>query len=312
MNYIRLTLCIAFLAVLALAVPVGCAKTTTTVTDTVTVIKNDTTIKIKNDTTINTLTDTVYGAKPDSTVNLTKGLLVYLNFSGNIVDSSGNNNPTTAVGNVLTYDAHGYANSAFGGNGGTTAVLVTNNGSIQFDTAYSLSYGFMVNNTSAQTFVSMINNSTGEAPSFTTGMTLPGVSSFIFGSEDESLGCNAYGTNDNIDIADTTGFLPVPGAWYNAICIYHRGTNMVYINGQLISTKVGQGTLANLCPSSQIVIGNWWNGSQGMNGKLDNVRLYNRVLTPHEIVALSSNYQITSNSQQRQVRTQQGGAKNFH
>lgn len=303
----KFAICIAitFSAVFTFFVPVACTKNTTPpVTDTVTVVKNDTTIKI--------LTDTLYATKPDSTVNLTQGLLLYLNFSGNIVDSSGNNNPTQAVGNVLTYDAHGYANSAFGGNGGTNEVLVTNNGSIQFDTAYSLSYGFMVNNTGPQTYISMINNSTGEAPSFTTGTTLPGVSSFIFGSEDESLGCSQYGQNNNLDIADTTGFLPVPGAWYNAICIYHRGTNMVYINGQLISTKVGQGTLANLCPTSQIVIGNWWNGSQGMDGKLDNVRLYNRVLTPHEIVALSSNYQITSNSQQRQVRTQQGGAKAFH
>jgi hypothetical protein len=40
-----------------------------------------------------------------------------------------------------------------------------------------------------------------------------------------------------------------------------------------------------------------------MNGKLDNVRLYNRVLTPHEIAALSSNYQVTSNSQRPAVRT---------
>jgi hypothetical protein len=296
MTYIKLTLAIAFLAFLALLIPSSCTKNTAPpVTDTVTVVKNDTTIK--------TLIDTLYATKPDSTVNLTQGLLLYLNFSGNVADSSGNNNPTQAVGNVLTYDAHGYANSAFGADGGGEEVLVTNNGSIQFDTAYSLSYGFMVNNTTPQTYVSMINYSGGQGTSFTTGTTLPGVSSFIFGTEDITLGCSAYGTNDNINIADTTGFLPVPGAWYNVICIYHRGTNMVYINGQLVSTKVGQGTLANLCPSAQVIIGNWTGGGQGMNGKLDNVRLYNRVLTPHEIAALSSNYQVTSNSQRPAVRT---------
>ncbi len=82
---------------------------------------------------------------------------------------------------------------------------------------------------------------------------------------------------------------------------------MVYINGQLVSTKIGQGTLANLCPSSQVVIGNWckFGGGVGqpMDGKLDNVRLYNRVLTPHEIVALSANYQVTSNGQRPALRT---------
>ncbi|HLZ88081.1 MAG TPA: hypothetical protein VKQ52_12590, partial [Puia sp.] len=96
------------------------ANPTPPIHDTVTVIKNDTT----------KLTDTLYASKPDTTVNLTKGLLVYLPFSGNIADSSGNGNPTQAVGSVLTYDAHGYANSAFGGTGNGEKVIVTNNGSI--------------------------------------------------------------------------------------------------------------------------------------------------------------------------------------
>src|SRR5579871_822335 len=97
--------------------------------DTVTVVKND----------------TLYATKTDSTVNLTKGLLVYLPFSGNIADSSGNNNPTAAIGTPLTYDAHGWANNAFGSAGDGTEVVVTNNGSIKFDTAFSVSFAFMVN-----------------------------------------------------------------------------------------------------------------------------------------------------------------------
>ena len=79
--------------------------------------------------------------------------------------------------------------------------------------------------------------------------------------------------------------------------IYHRGATQIYINGQLIYSKVGLGTLANLCPSAKIMIGAWWDSDPlRFNGKLDNIRLYNRVLTPHEITALSSSYQVTSNS----------------
>src|ERR1700753_4486027 len=85
--------------------------------------------------------DTIYAPKPDTAVNLTKGLLLYLPFSGNIADSSGNGNPTTAVGNVLGYDAHGYANSAFNATGAGERIYVTNNGSIKFDTAWTLSTG---------------------------------------------------------------------------------------------------------------------------------------------------------------------------
>jgi len=256
--------------------------------DTVTVIKNDTTVK----------TDTVYGAKPDSTVNLTKGLLLYLNFSGNIADSSGNNNPTYAVGSVLTYDEHGYANNAFGATGNGEKIYVTNNGSIKFDTAWSLSFAFMVNDSRTATYISMVDPVTGYAPSFIAGTALPGIPQLDLGTGDVSTGCSAYGTNNNINVADTANFIPVAGSWYKFVGIYHRGSVSVYINGTLVGTKTGQGTAANLCPNSQVIIGAWWNTQPlSMNGKLDNIRLYNRVLTPHEIAALSTNFQVTSNKQ---------------
>jgi hypothetical protein len=282
----------------------GCAKSANPqppINDTITVIKNDTTVK----------TDTLYSKMPDSTVNLTKGLLLYLPFSGNIADSSGNGNPTTAIGSVLTYDAHGYSNNAFGATGNGEEILVTNNGSIQFDTAYSLSYDFMVNaaNQNAM-YIVMVDPVTGEGPSFTTGTPLPGVPYLLFGTEDVTLGCSADGRNDNVNVVDTSGLIPVPGSWYNAIAIYHRGSAQLYVNGQLLATKTGLGTEANFCTSSQIIIGNWWNGAQpvnseSMNGKLDNIRLYDRVLTAHEIATLAQNYQVTSTqSQHPALKTQ--------
>jgi Concanavalin A-like lectin/glucanases superfamily len=279
--FIAATLCF----VISLSSVVSCSKNSNPqpIHDTVTVIKNDTT------------TDTLYATKPDPTVNLTKGLLLYLNFTGNIADSSGNNNQTTAVGNVLTYDTHGYANNAFGADGGGEAIYVTNNGSIKFDTAWSLSFDFMVNDVRTETYISMVDPVTGYAPSFIAGTTLPGVPYIDLGTGDVSTGCNSYGTNNNINVADTTNFIPVPGSWYNFVGIYYEGSVKTYINGVLVGTKVGQGTAANLCPNSQVIIGAWWNSQPlNMNGKMDNVRLYDRQLTPHEIVALSSNYQVTS------------------
>lgn len=278
---IAATLC----TTVVLAFAISCTKNTNpTPPKTDTIIKNDTT------------TDTLYATKPDPTVNLTKGLLLYLPFDGNIADSSGNNNPTSAVGNVLTYDAHGYANNAFGATGNGERIYVTNNGSIKFDTAWSLSFGFMVNDVRIQTYISMVDPVTGNAPSFIAGTTLYGVSQLDLGTGDISTGCSAPGSNNNVNVADTSNFIPVPGSWYNFVGIYHKDTVTVYINGTKVGYKAGQGTAANLCPNSQVIIGAWWNTQPlSMNGKLDNIRLYNRVLTPHEIVALSSNYQVTSN-----------------
>ena len=272
--------------------------------DTTTVIKHDTIINIKHDTTVKN--DTLYLPKPDSTINLRKGLLVYLPFNGNIADSSGNGNPTSAyptVSSVLTYDTHGYANNAFGGTGSGERIYVTNNGSIQFDTAYSFSFGFMVNDNRQQSYLSLVNTD-GTGPTFTIGTTYYGVPMIDWGSEDITLGCSGIGSNDLINIVDTANFLPVPGSWYNLIAIYHRGTAQIYINGNLVATKVGVGTKANLCPTARLIVGAWWDGQPiSMNGKMDNIRLYNRVLTPHEITTLASNYQVVSNKANPHLQT---------
>jgi hypothetical protein len=298
-TYIKLTLAVSFLAVLVLVIPTACSKSSThTVTDTVTVIKNDTTIK--------TQTDTLYATKPDSTVNLTKGLLLYLPFSGSIADSSGNANLTQALnGASLTYDAHGYANNAFGGNGYNQVIQVTNNGSIVFDTALSVSVDFMTTDlTSRHSFLSMIDYTTGFGPSFIFSTSIvANPSLFDVGMLDSSTGCSSYASSVN-PLTDTSSFVPVLGAWYNAIATYENGTLKVYINGSLIGTKITSSSKLNLCPNASVIVGGWWSGDPiGIAGEVDNVRMYNRVLTPHEIVALSANYQVTSNSQRPAART---------
>jgi len=256
-----------------------------------------------HDTTTIVKTDTItVSPPPDPTVNLTKGLLLYLPFNGSIADSSGNNNPTYADGgNVLTYDAHGYANSAFGGSGTGQRVIVTNNGSIQFDTAYSLSFDFMTTVLGAvepQSLLTMVDTATGNGPTFNATMSLPGSSNFFFGAADVTLGCGSPfkgAAVDPTDMTDSCSFIPQLNTWYNVICIYYKGSGTVYINGQLSKFYQSSGTSANLCPNSSIIVGGWWNGgSLTLNGKMDEIRMYNRVLTPHEIVTLSQHYQVTS------------------
>jgi hypothetical protein len=251
------------------------------------------------DTTYITKIDTlIEPPPPDPTVNLRMGLLLYLPFDGNIADSSGNGNPTTAVGgNVLTYDARGYANNAFGSNGSGTRIKVTNNGSINFDTAFSLSYDVMINTPTTQVFISMVNTSTGLGPSFEVGASLATLPNTDFYVNDVSASCDSAGETppDNPASLTDTSFVPQPGAWYNVIAIYHKGTIQTYVNGVLNSTLSGPGTAALLCSSSDIVIGGWWDGGgDNMNGKLDEIRLYDRVLTPHEITTLAQNFQVTS------------------
>src|SRR6185369_13332771 len=94
---------------------------------------------------ISTLAQVFPVVPPTPVADLRRGLLLYLPFNGSIADSSGNNNPTQIVGYGagLTYDIHGYANSAYGSDGTGGRLEVTNNGSIQFDTAFTVSLSFM-------------------------------------------------------------------------------------------------------------------------------------------------------------------------
>jgi len=274
----------------------------TTIHDTVTVVKPDTTTK----------NDTLYGAKPDSTVNISKGLVLYLPFNGSFADSSGNGYTVTPVnGAALDYDMHGYANSAFNATGAGERLIVSNNGGYKVDTAFSVSCDFMMRSnayysggydfTGLQVFLSIVNVSTGMGPTFDLGMTLPGLPQyFTFGvNGSQGSGDCANFVNPAYVISDTSNFTPQLGAWYNVVCIYHKSTCSIYVNGQLVHTQSNPLTSsAVFCPDANFVIGGWWNagasGVENIRGKLDEVRFYNRVLTPHEITWLARNFQVNS------------------
>jgi len=282
--------------------------------DTVTVVKHDTTVK----------NDTLYGVKPDSTVNLTKGLVLYLPFNGSFADSSVYHSAVTAIGGAtLDYDMHGYANSAFNATGAGERLVVANTGAYKVDTAFSVSLDFMMRSSAyyyggydfsgLQVFLSIVNVSTGTGPTFDLGMTIPtSPQYFAFGvSGAQGNDCSGYGANGAYNISDTTQFTPQLGAWYNAICVYQKNTVSIYINGKLMSTQSNPNVSSALfCNDANFVIGGWWNGgnsgNENLRGKLDEVRFYNRVLTPHEITYLARNFQINSNRQAPGVRDGSG------
>jgi hypothetical protein len=228
-------------------------------------------------------------------VHLQSGLLLYLPFDGNMADSSGNANTTTAVaGATLTYDEHGYANSAFGGTGNGERIKVTNNGSIKFDTAFTISYDFMQrDNAHWQAYLSMVTAVNGYGPTFISGTNIIGSPQFDFAVNDSLAGCDNYGYGKPAQVNDSTPFIPQAESWYNAVLIYHKGTIQTFINGKLVATKSAVGpTKALLCPAAQIVVGGWWDGDPiTMNGKIDEIRMYNRVLNADEIAELSKNFQ---------------------
>jgi hypothetical protein len=235
---------------------------------------------------------------PGPSVTLKSGLLLYLPFDGNIADSSGNNNATAIINTVdsgggLTTDANGKANSAWGSNGTGTYIKVTNNGSSQYDSSFSLSFNVMVNvnNYVRQSFVSDVNTTTSYGPGFAAGLSVPGSLNYCFGVDDTTAGCGNNNGGNLSNVADTANFIPQTGVWYHVVNVYQQGTLYVYVNGQLTGGKTNLlNHSAQDCPQATINVGYWWDqDKESLNGKIDEIRLYNRSLTIDEISALANN-----------------------
>jgi hypothetical protein len=283
-----------------LAMHTGCVKTNPGTTT------HDTTVITKTDTLNTTTTDTVVPVPPD----ITTGLVVYLKFNGNFADSSGLNNTVTAVGGAsLGYDLHGYAQSAFTPNGSGQTLLVTNNGSYAVDTAFSVSFDFMINNYAYiigdgnydgfETFASIVNYANGNAPTFNVGFNQINTPQYFnFGINSELGTCETPNSTDPRAQPDTAyNFTPQLSTWYNAIAIFSHGTVSTYINGTLVSYKTGEPDSVLFCPDASLVIGGWWGGTENVNGGMDEFRFYNRTLTKPEIAYLARNFQLNSNKQ---------------
>jgi Concanavalin A-like lectin/glucanases superfamily len=282
------------------------------------------------DTVTITKTDTLVLPPVSDTPNLTEGLVLYLPFNGSFADSSGNNSTVTPLGGAaLGYDLHGYASSAFSSSGNGARLVVSNNGSYAVDTAFSLSFDFVVrsntfyygggNYTGQMCFLSIIDTTNGQGMTFNCGLMSPtSLQDFTFGVNGSSSNCDDPANNNPQDTIEVTGFAPQIGSWYNAICIFTKGQESVYINGQLMGTATTPDLAALFCPSANFVVGAWWSGGgnpsnlESLNGELDEVRMYNRTLTAQQIAWLSRNFQPTSVSLAPRLKTGKAAGISSH
>lgn len=265
-------------------------------------------------------TKTVTVTAPDTVAGLRDGLVLYLPFTnGSYADSSGLNNTVTAVnGASLGFDMHGYPQGAYNGTGNGSYLMVANNGAYKVDTAFALSFDFMTRTLGSYSccgqydglpvFLSIVDITQGNGPTFNVGMTLPGAPhEFAFSVNASSSGCDSSGLGNPNDVSDTSyTFTVQTGAWYNAIIQFSHGTLTTYINGKQISTKAGGPDSALFCPNANFVVGGWWGGHNSMNGELDEVRMYNHTLNSDQIAWLARNFQPNSNSQKRSLEVRQG------
>jgi hypothetical protein len=239
-----------------------------------------------------------FSCKKDSTasstnVQLTKGLVAYYPFNANTQDESGSgNNGLLVNGSSLTYDENGRAKSALNLNGSGQKMLVQNNGKIKLDTAMTVSFQVMPRTIGRSNIIGMTENTTGKGSSFVIGPALSGNSNLIYSISNNDVTCDAVQTSTQVTNIDA-GVTLQPESWYHVVCIYNNGTMKLYINGSLISTRNNKDNTMHTCPNAQLLIGGWWDQdpSASFNGKIDEVRLYNRELHADEIRELAKSFQ---------------------
>lgn len=206
------------------------------------------------------------------------GLVSYYPFSGNAADSVGNNDGTVS-GATLTMDRFGMANSAYSFNSNNANSITLPASTFHYA---NYTYSFWINMPSLPSFgnhsvimsiggsgadqgVSMNNNYFGGS------ITFDGVGSY------SSASVATYTEGPTLDL----------NSWHHVVSIRDSNYLKTYVDGQLAVVSLSSnGALPTYGTSSAAKIGCRFNGSLPFNGKIDDVRIYNRALDSNEVESL--------------------------
>lgn len=239
-------------------------------------------------------------------VSLEKGLQLYYPFNGNILDESGNGNdcavflssypggPNYPGPNLtLTTDRLRQINSAYHFNGQSNSLRVLPK-KIQVNGSFSISCWVYLENLQPryndEAIIGQWNGPLGIGNNF-----LLSYRNFI---NDYGIGfyVNSFGNfttvwdKYNYSLYQKNWYIPESAKWYHIVVTYSEGNQaQFYINGRLqLSTSNVPTTF--LLPNNILEIGHAYSANQDLwfNGSIDEIRIYNRVLSSSEISYLSS------------------------
>jgi hypothetical protein len=217
---------------------------------------------------------------------LTNGLVGYWPFNGNANDESGNGNDGTVNGATLASDRNGGVNKAFSFNGTANFIEVPTLNNLQYN---PITYSVWINPSSLVT----VNNPLGN------GVAIMGRDLCGQGIQGQLMVWNQVNAGINQNIFFYTGnngnnlnFSPGLQSWTHLVFIWDQTDTMkLYANGNMINSQFCSS--ASFAPNGIIPfrIGAGSCNSSGRffwNGKIDDIRIYNRALSASEVAYLAS------------------------
>ncbi len=206
------------------------------------------------------------------------GLVAYFPFNGNANDESGNGHNGNVNKALLTADRYGIPNKAYLFNDSTSYIVISNSNSLLPDNgSFTISFWvyFISLGSGAETWVLDIDDGNSDYSGY----------GFYLTHSDTTL--DAYWHYDDSWTHHTDTYTKVKFNQWNFItAILDRSGNSanLYLNGDLIDTK----SLDNnsITAWSDLYLGKRRyvaTGSAQLSGKMDDIRLYNRALSPEEV-----------------------------
>ena len=227
-----------------------------------------------------------------STADLSSGLLVYYPFLGNANDVSANHNDGTVSGATLTTDRFGAPDSAYSFDGSDDSISAPHMAAFN-SRVFTISAWIRPSDDLSIGSVSTTIVARGE--DFTTDRMESALEIFGQGNPWGSGATFFYEDSGDHDRIYDSGFFPEPDTWTHlAVTRALDGELILYSNASVIGHWYGTPDPAT--SNQALTIGaRWWSPSTSgpyqlagfFSGSIDEVRLYDRVLSAAEIEDLS-------------------------
>ena len=186
--------------------------------------------------------------------------------SGTIYDSSNNNNDSFAT-SALTYGLSGAIHNAISLNGSSSYIQIPNSSSLQNLNHHITITAWIYPDVSSDRCI--LNKKWDSQASGFELRTYYGRLRFRFGD-----GTNTQNIDSSINMYQT-------GQWQHVAAVYDGKNVKFYVNGELKDTCAATGRISG--NANPIYIGKHQGASHYFDGKLDDIRIYNRSLTSYQI-----------------------------